>query len=578
MHPLIRKQTIHRKVLMGYGLVIFVAFCMLVAGFFELGRIMYVGKGTIPLLDERKSGDEALAALAALDASIERFDRSGGTAETTDNVRKQARRLRDATDAFAASAVKEESIVRVGSFKVIVERLASAATALPDLAREDTVAQEAAVFALSREARANLSAIMTTTSEVLDARVRNTQGIVEFAWSMLLWVEGFLLMLGIFMAIKGSELIATPVARLKDMATRIAKGEYDARAIVETDDEIGDLAFSFNAMADRMTHYNRELEREVAERTKSLDEKVEALRILNHDLDESATLLIRRDLELSQANERLRELDRLKSEFLSVAAHQLRTPLSAVKWVFNLVLEERMGKLNDEQKSFLMKGKESNERMVRLVDDMLTVTRIESGRSEYTFYKISVKSIIDDLTPDFTAAAETRGIRLLFDVNVAEPTDAMVDTEKIRFVFDNLIDNALKYTPSGGTVTVTLRRADQSVVLTVADTGIGIPDAEQRNIFAKFFRATNAVKVVTDGNGLGLFVVKTIVERHGGTVAFQSIMGQGSTFTVTLPVAPETGSPVGARTPLAPGASMMPGRSAISLPLPPSLDSAPAVS
>jgi signal transduction histidine kinase len=120
--------------------------------------------------------------------------------------------------------------------------------------------------------------------------------------------------------------------------------------------------------------------------------------------------------------------------------------------------------------------------------------------------------------------------------DIDESVEVMIDTERMPFVFENLIDNAIKYTSAGGIVSVMLARTAKNVLVTIADTGIGIPTDEQKNIFTKFFRATNAVKVVTDGNGLGLFVVKTIVERHGGTVSFVSEVGKGTVFTIELPL------------------------------------------
>ncbi len=533
----LKPKTIHGKVLFGYSVIIVLSFFVFVLALFEFGISIQANEATASIFAERRALDGLFAALVVLDGEVERFDPALYPVDSGERLQRSVQSLRSAMTEMSTAASLPETKARVGILRESVELLANSALLLPNALFDEIPDKRAVILASSRNVRAVASAVSGTTGAELKRGFENEHVIMTYAWDLLLMVGGVLFLLGIFLAAKGSSLVANPVRHLKDMATRIAKGEYDTRAVLDGNDEIAELAYAFNAMADRMTHYNQELEREVAARTKDLNEKLEILNKLNHDLDQSASLLIRRDLELTRANERLRELDRLKSEFLSVAAHQLRTPLSAVKWVFSLVLEGRMGDLNAEQKNFLEKGKESNERMVRLVDDMLAVTRIESGRTEYSFSRVSVKEFIQNLIPDFSATATERGVRLDVRADITESTDAMLDKEKIRFVFDNLIDNAIKYTPAGGVVSIALRKEGKYITIDITDTGIGIPEAEQKNIFAKFFRATNAVKIVTDGNGLGLFVVKTIVERHGGTVTFVSQTGKGTTFTVQIPIA-----------------------------------------
>ena len=303
-----------------------------------------------------------------------------------------------------------------------------------------------------------------------------------------------------------------------------------------SNDEIGKLAIVFNQMANTLESYTMGLEKEVAVRTKELSEKVERLNQANDELDQRAILLLRRDRELTVANEKLHELDVIKSEFLSVAAHQLRTPLSAIKWILSVLLEGHMGTLSTEQKSYLMKGEESNNRMIRLVDDMLTVTRIESGKTEYQFYKLSLNAILKNLLSDFQPRIMEHKLVLNYNEE-SENFEIMVDPEKIRYVFENLIENALRYTPANGSIETSLKSDGKMCIVTIKDSGIGIPLKEQKNIFSKFFRASNAVKKITDGTGLGLFVAKNTVERHGGTISFESSPESGTTFTVKLPLA-----------------------------------------
>lgn len=341
----------------------------------------------------------------------------------------------------------------------------------------------------------------------------------------------FLLLVGIVFV---RRFVVTPIGSLVVAVEAISRGDLSQRISITTGDELEQLSARFNEMAKHLTEHTEELEREVARRTEELNSKVTALDELNRELDKNTKLLTRRDAELTAANEHLRELDTAKSEFLSVAAHQLRTPLSAVKWVLSVLLEEHTGALSPVQKSYILKGEESNNRMIRLVDDMLTVTRIESGKTEYNFYLLSLHDILANTVSDFQPRTKEKHIDLTYEGLPGRKSEIFVDPEKIRFVLENLFDNAIKYTPEGGKISVALKEEGADYLITISDSGIGIPENEQKHIFSKFFRATNAVKQVTDGSGLGLFVARAIVMRHGGALTFVSKPENGTTFTIRL--------------------------------------------
>lgn len=243
-----------------------------------------------------------------------------------------------------------------------------------------------------------------------------------------------------------------------------------------------------------------------------------------------------RTKELKLANERLLELDKVKSEFISVAAHQLRTPLSAIKWTLSLLLDEGSENLTAAQKSLLMKGTESNERIIRLINSMLVVTRIESGKMTYTYSFIHIEDLIESCIDDFVGQAAEKNLHILFTPPSQRLPYLYIDTDKIRAVIQNFIENAVFYTHEGGTVKIVATTDGLTVQVAVIDNGIGIPQKQQVGIFNKFFRAENALKARTDGSGLGLFVAKSIVEKHNGTIGFESIEGSGSTFFFNIPV------------------------------------------
>lgn len=261
------------------------------------------------------------------------------------------------------------------------------------------------------------------------------------------------------------------------------------------------------------------------------------LKSLNLDLQRGAQLLVRRDLELSSANERLRDLDRAKSEFVSIVAHQLRTPLSAVKWVVKMLVDGDAGALNAEQQSLLTKGYQSNERMIRLVNDLLDVVRIESGQQPYRFAPVQLADLVQDVVADFIGPLQKKRLQLTLDPPTPVLPRVTADAEKIRLAVQNLMENAVNYTPEGGRITVHFRDLGHHVELAFNDTGIGIPAHQQRQVFTKFFRGDNAVKMETDGSGLGLFITKSIIEKHRGRIWCESQERAGTTFHFTLPTA-----------------------------------------
>ena len=227
-------------------------------------------------------------------------------------------------------------------------------------------------------------------------------------------------------------------------------------------------------------------------------------------------------------------LERDKSEFVSVAAHQLRTPLSGIKWTLAMFIKGDLGLLTPDQKAFIMKTYESNERMIILVNDLLNVEHISSQGAEYSLQPTDGFDLIENILVDLSSDIKNKNITIKLDRG-SVPAVPM-DAEKMRLVFQNLLENAVKYTMKGGSIIVSAKKEDHFVTVCVADTGIGIPVSQQPNIFKRFYRASNATRIHTDGSGLGLFLVRTIVEHHGGKVWFESVEGQGTSFFVSLPL------------------------------------------
>ncbi len=244
------------------------------------------------------------------------------------------------------------------------------------------------------------------------------------------------------------------------------------------------------------------------------------------------TLVITHDIS------REKTVERMKTEFVSIAAHQLRTPISAIKWTLRMILDGDLGPVTDEQKDFLAKTYQSNERMINLINDLLNVTRIEEGRHLYNLVWLNLEDIIASLVLTYVGILKQKKLNIEFKKPGQKLPQVKVDVEKIKLVISNLIENAIKYTPAGGDIDVAIAAEDGNVKVSVRDTGMGILKEQQKRIFTKYFRGSNAIRMETEGTGLGLFIAKNIVETHGGKIGFTSEEGRGSTFYFTLPAAP----------------------------------------
>ncbi len=276
----------------------------------------------------------------------------------------------------------------------------------------------------------------------------------------------------------------------------------------------------FVEMNKQLHSENEIIEQKVRDRTEELRKLLDTQRQLS--------------LELTKANAGLRELDERKSEFLSIAAHQLRTPLSGIKWALDMLIKDQVGPVSNEQKILLMKSYEGNERMIGLVNEMLHANQIDAGTFALQMVSTQVLDLIDNVLYEILPSASKRKITIRFDHRDNTLPPLIVDPEKMRAVFQNLLENAAKYSRPGGEISISLSREGGKVQFSVRDHGIGIPADEQARIFSRFFRARNARKMDPGGNGLGLYIVKNIIEMHGGNIWLESSENNGSTFYFTL--------------------------------------------
>ncbi|HYH12152.1 MAG TPA: response regulator, partial [Thermomicrobiales bacterium] len=242
-----------------------------------------------------------------------------------------------------------------------------------------------------------------------------------------------------------------------------------------------------------------------------------------------------------------RALDRMKNEFVSLVSHELRTPLTSIKGYVDLLLDGEVGELDPDQQEFLEIVSSNAERLVSLINDLLDISRIEAGKVELALRRVDPHGMIQRIVTSFRPQLEAKGQHVSVEIEPDIPP-VWADEDRLTQVFTNLISNAHKYTPSKGTIRLSVRASERDVVFDIADTGIGMSEEELAKLFTRFYRAQNRTTQEVGGTGLGLSITQSLVELHGGSITVSSRPGEGSTFTVTIPQAGAATSAVPAST------------------------------
>ena len=239
---------------------------------------------------------------------------------------------------------------------------------------------------------------------------------------------------------------------------------------------------------------------------------------------------------LEEKIEKLNKLDSVKADMVSISAHQIRTSLSAIKWIIKMFMDGDLGKLNAEQDNLMKKAYEDNDRAIITVSELLLANKTEDiVEKEYIFEEVDIIELIDDSIFDFSGETHGKGVEVIFLKPSKELGIVYADKEKLRIVFQNLLENSIKYSNNNGKIFIAIKKKDDFLEVSIKDAGVGISEEGKNKIFEKFFRDTEAKKKEAVGSGIGLFTSKKIVERHNGKIWFESNDDEGTTFFFTIP-------------------------------------------
>ncbi|MFC2171989.1 sensor histidine kinase [Acidobacteriota bacterium] len=306
-----------------------------------------------------------------------------------------------------------------------------------------------------------------------------------------------------------------PLEDMKMVARRIARGEFSARLEVKTKDIIGELALALNDMAEKLQRYRNDMQ-------KMVDEALLESKEINQTLAEKTT-------ELEQSNQRLKELDKLKSEFLSMVSHELQTPLTSIIGFAQTMIDLE---LKDEQRTrYLQIIETEGKRLASLIKKFLDISRIESGNFSLDIQSVDMKNIVEETTESLKEIKATTIVTAFSDADFTVEGDR----DRLRQAVTNILENAVKYSAEGDTITVEGNATEEAVTISIRDQGPGIKQEDQSRVFDKYFRGKHPKDKIKKGSGLGLAIAKGIVEAHRGKIWLDSEIGNGSTFSLSIP-------------------------------------------
>ena len=283
------------------------------------------------------------------------------------------------------------------------------------------------------------------------------------------------------------------------------------------------------------TAFDREMLQTIADELSITVEKLFSIELVRGFNKELKSQIQKATRQLRESNQKLIEMDATKDEFVSMASHQLRTPLTSVKGYISMVLEGDVGKITKEQRQLLGEAFTSSERMVHLIGDFLNVSRLQTGKFIIDTHLTDLSKVVEQEVEGMRQIASTHSVKLVYKQPARFP-ELYLDENKIRQVIMNFIDNAIYYSPESKEIKIALTVEDGDAVLRVTDKGMGVPADVQKKLFTKFFRAENARKQRPDGTGIGLYLSRKVIDGHGGHLVFESTEGKGSTFGFRLPI------------------------------------------
>lgn len=518
------KPSIYRRILGSFGIIIFSIIIVATLNYYQLTQFRILSAQAIPSSTQIAILQDYALALSAVSADLDSLFVIGG-GEIEEKVRLDLINMEDSLDLIQANT-SSEHLSAIETLLQTTKDLSAETLILIDLLSDRSDARRVNEQTISVFNQIDLAE--QQHEDLSEATLNQVQGIIftqeDIATNMInqiIILAIVALLIAIFASLFVSRSIAVPLFEVVQIAQQISDGDLMSRAKITGEDEIGQLATSFNAMADTiqarekdLVNLNQSLEERVADRTTKLEQA--------------------RDEALA-AQRLAKENDRLKSEFLSTMSHELRTPLNAIEGFTSIMLSGMGIELSERAEDMVKRVSSNSKRLLHLINDFLDLSRIESGRLDLVKAPIYPERLARKWESEVGILAEEKQIDFIIKVSPDLPAMLLSDEDALSKIGINLLSNAFKFTHQGH-VTLEMGRLNDSWSISVTDTGIGIPTHAREYIFDEFRQVDGSSKRLYGGTGLGLALVQKLARAMGGNVIVDSEFGIGSTFTVALPI------------------------------------------
>lgn len=491
------RPSIYRRIIGSFGLIILFILIAGVLNFLQVARFRQASAEAAPLSNDVLHIQSYGLLLEAVNSHLEGFylvADPNGLAEVRNYLEQMTGDLNALkTDSPGMDPAELRTLIDLHT------RLVPEVTTLAELLVTNPDARAVnertrSTFTLIDQARAQQETLSQAVLNHIHQIIQDQDGIVTGMNAQLLVIAAATFMIALIASSYVSRNITGQLTTMAETATRVAGGDFSARVAVNTQDEAGQLATAFNAMTDRVQQSLKDLE---------------------------------------EANRSLREASRLKDEFLAIMSHELRTPLNAIIGFQGIVLMSK--KLDDRSAHMVQRSQANAERLLKLINDILDISRIESGRMQIIQADVPVVQVVEKWKSQMSVLAEEKGLQFEVQVDSQMPDTILTDEDAVTKIVTNLLGNAFKFTEQGH-VSLNLKRSNGSWMIEVADTGQGIPAHMHEIIFERFRQVDGSSTRKHGGSGLGLAIVRNLCLAMNGTVNVKSAPGEGSVFTVTLPL------------------------------------------
>ncbi len=484
-----RAITIRQKLLIGSSLIIVSVLIISLYAIIQLRQLDMLITTAVTVDAKILRGSENLKSFLLLQMGHERKFIITGDTDFRQLFNENTKEFRITLDAMQAIAENEEVRSLLARVRTAYETYRGLAVAGFDPDRQDDEAARKLQQNTEAEVNDSLEDLYDMAQQVLNRKMLSSQQISSRGTRLAVLISFITVLSGMLFTLLIARSIYAPLRRLKEATHYISRGDFSKKIDIARQDEIGELSDSFNMMCDRLL-----------------------------------------------------ELDRLKSDFISNITHDLKTPLASITEANQLMLDGAAGETTAQQQRLLNIIREDSARLTRLISSVIDLAKMESGILNYDLLPADICLLTLEAVESVRFLASSKNIAIAFQPDRSLP-QLLIDDDKMRQALINLLSNAIKFTPAGGTVTVSIARTDkhpaefasrQAVMISITDTGVGIVDADLPRIFEKFFRGSAGS--VGKGSGLGLTIAHHIVQAHGGLIWAESIPGSGTTFYVLLPI------------------------------------------